>query len=163
MHIDTMDDNISDELNCDAGSISNVYIHTTPINGLEAVHDELFLQSDHHVALKHNPKGFILDYSVSDSSRFGVHRIIITWVSYNIEPPIAASNSISPKPNRAISEALSVALPVLITSPAIIYWVPCAAREVAQFSPRCAVLDTAAVGSYCQCKDGCIRIIRKLG
>lgn len=55
MDMDTMDDDIGDKLNSNAGSKGNMNIGATTINSLEAVHDEFLLQSDHHVSLEHDP------------------------------------------------------------------------------------------------------------
>lgn len=55
MDMDTMDDDIGDELDGNAGTKGNVDIGATTIDGLEAVHDEFLLEGDHHVPLEHDP------------------------------------------------------------------------------------------------------------
>lgn len=64
MDVETMDDNICHILDCDAASISNVHIGSSPINCLEAVHNKLLLQLYHHVTLEHNPQRPVLDHCV---------------------------------------------------------------------------------------------------
>nr|GMD67845.1 hypothetical protein CR513_45203 [Ipomoea batatas] len=123
MNVQSMDDDIGNELDCDARPISNVDVGSTGINGLEAVHDELLLQLYNHVTLEHNPQGLLLDNSVAKSARLGVHRVIITSISDNIESTITATNGIAPKSYATISKSLAVLLPIGITTPAIINWV----------------------------------------
>lgn len=55
MDMDTMDDDIGDELDGNAGTKGNVDIGATTIDGLEAVHDEFLLEGNHHVPLEHDP------------------------------------------------------------------------------------------------------------
>nr|GMD62962.1 hypothetical protein CR513_45203 [Ipomoea batatas] len=123
IHLPSMYDDIGNELDCDARPISYVDVGSTGINGLEAVHDELLLHLYNHVTLEHNPQGLLLDNSVAKSARLGVHRVIITSISDNIESTITATNGIAPKSYATISKSLAVLLPIGITTPAIINWV----------------------------------------
>lgn len=53
--VEAMDDDIRDELDGNAGAVSYVDVGAACVDGLEAVHDQLLLQRDHHVALEHDP------------------------------------------------------------------------------------------------------------
>lgn len=154
MNVQAMNDNIGYKLNCDACSISNVHIHSSSINGLKAVHDQLLLQLNNHVPLEHNPQGPVLDHSMAKSARFRVHRVIIPGVSHHIKFSITTTDSIPAKTNATIRQTLPVALPVGVTTPAIINWVACSTREISQLPSLCAVLDAPVVISttlFSQC------------
>lgn len=141
MDVKAMDNDIGHKLDCNAGPISNMHIGSPCINSLKAVHDQLLLQRYNHIPLEHNPERPVLNNGVPESARPGVHGVIIAGISHNIEPAISAPYSIAPKPNPAICEALTVLVPVGITSPAIINGVSSPTGEKSQFSPLCAVLD----------------------
>lgn len=64
MDIYAVNNDICDELDGDASTIGNVYIDTTAINCLKAVHNKLLLECDHHVSLEHNPQRPVLNDSV---------------------------------------------------------------------------------------------------
>lgn len=120
MDMQTMNYNVCNKLDCNAGSISNVNIGSAAINGLEAIHDELLLQLDHHVTLEDNPERLVLDDSMAQSTGSGVNGIIIAGVSDNIEASITTTNGISAKTNATVCKTLAVLLPIGITTPAII-------------------------------------------
>lgn len=154
MNVQAMNDNIGYKLNCDACSISNVHIDSSTINCLEAVHDQLLFQLNNHVPLEHNPQGPVLDHSMAKSARFRVHRVIIPGVSHHIKFSITTTDSIPAKTNATIRQTLPVALPVGVTTPAIINWVACSTREISQLPSLCAVLDAPVVISttlFSQC------------
>ncbi len=115
-----MNYNISDKLDGDACSISNVDIDPTTINGLEAVHDQLLLQLYHHVPLEHNPQRFVLDDSMAQSAGPGVDRVIVAGVSDDIEAAVTATNCIPTKTNATVCKAFAVFLPIGVTTPAVI-------------------------------------------
>ncbi|RDX74976.1 hypothetical protein CR513_45203, partial [Mucuna pruriens] len=147
MNVQAMDDDIGNKLDCDACPISNVHIHSSCINGLEAVHDQLLLQLNNHVPLEHNPEGSVLDHSMAKSAGFWVHRVIISGVSHHIELAITATNGISTKANATIRKTLPVALPVRVTTPAIINGVASSTREKPQPPSLCAVLDAPGIST----------------
>lgn len=139
-----MNDDISNKLNRDTRSVGNVDIGATTINGLEAVHDQFLFQLNDHVSFEDNPERLVLDNSVAQSARFWVNRIIIAWVSDDIEAAITSANGIPAKTNSTISKALAVLLPVGVTPPAVINWIASSTREVAQFSPLSVVARAPA-------------------
>nr|GLL30801.1 hypothetical protein DY000_00005240 [Ipomoea trifida] len=49
VNVEAMDDDIRDELDGNAGAVSYVDVGTACVDGLEAVHDQLLLQRDHHM------------------------------------------------------------------------------------------------------------------
>jgi hypothetical protein len=65
MYVETMNYDICDKLDGDASPIGNVNIGSTSIDGLEAVHDELLLEGNHHVPLEHNPQRLVLNDSMA--------------------------------------------------------------------------------------------------
>ena len=120
MNVETMDDDVGDKLNSDASTIGTVDIHTTTIDGLEVVHDELLLQSDDHVALEHSTEGLVLDHSVTEGPWARVHRIIITWVGHMVVSTIATTNCIAAEASAAVCKVLAVEVPVWVASPAVV-------------------------------------------
>ena len=139
MNVNSMDDNICDKLDGDAGPISDMHIGTTTINCLKTVHYKLLLQSDHHVTLEHNPKRPVLDNSMAEGAWFGVHRVIIARVTYHIVPSITTTNGIASKANATVCKAFSPKIPTPVTAPAVINWIPCSTWEISQISPFCAI------------------------
>ena len=111
---------MANKLDGDAGSISNMDIDSTAINGLVAVHYELLLQCYHHIEVENDPERLVLDNSMAQSARPGVNRVVITRISDNIETAITASNGVSTKTYTATSQALAIDEPIRITTPAII-------------------------------------------
>lgn len=120
MDVETVNYDVCDELDGDASPVGNVNIGSTSIDGLEAVHDELLLEGNHHVPLEHNPQRLVLNDSVAKCAWFWVNSIIIARVTNNIVSSIATTYGIASKTNATVSKALSVALPMGITSPTII-------------------------------------------
>lgn len=120
MDVQTMNDNISNILDRDASSISNVDIDPTGVNGLEAVHYELLLQFYNHVTLEHNPERLVLDNSMAQSARLGVDSVIVAGVGDHIEAAITATYGISSKSNATVCKALAVTMPVGVTAPAVV-------------------------------------------
>lgn len=98
MDVETVDDDIGDKLNGYAGAVGNVYGGPSTINGFEAVHYELLLESNDHVALEGDPEWFVLDDGVAESSRPRVHWIVITGVSDDVVAAIPAATALRPKP-----------------------------------------------------------------
>ena len=120
MYVEAVNYDIGDKLDGDASPIGNVDIGTTSIDGLEAVHDELLLEGNHHVPLEHNPQRLLLNDSMAQCAWFWVNRVIVARVTNNIVSSIATTNGIASKTDATVSKALSVELPVGIASPAII-------------------------------------------
>jgi len=65
MYMETMNYDIRDKLDGDASPVGNVDIGSTSIYGLEAVHDKLLLEGNHHVPLEHNPQRLVLNDSMA--------------------------------------------------------------------------------------------------
>lgn len=132
MDMDAMDDDIGDELDGNAGSISNVNVEATTINGFEAVHNEFLFEGDHHVSLEHNPQRPILNNGMTEGARSGVHRVIVPWVCYYVVPSVTATDGVAAKTNGAISQTLSPEVPTLVAAPAVIHWITRPTREKCQ-------------------------------
>ena len=120
MDVQAMDDDIRNELDRDACAVSNVHIDSTSIYGLEAVHDQLLLQRDDHVALEDDPQRLVLDDSVAQGARPRVDRVVVASVCDHIVAAVAATNGIATEANPAVREALAVPLPVGVAAPAVV-------------------------------------------
>lgn len=55
MYVDAMDDDVGDIMYGDAWAISNVDTRASTIDCLEGVHDEFFLELDHHISFENDP------------------------------------------------------------------------------------------------------------
>lgn len=139
VNVKTMNDHVGHKLDSDTTSIGNVHICPTTINGLEAINNQFLFQLNHHVPLEDNPERPILDSSMAQSSRFGVNRVIIPWVSDNIEATITTTNGISSKTNATVRKTLAILVPVAVTAPAVINGITSTTGEVPQLSPFSAV------------------------
>lgn len=104
MNMNTVDDDISNELNGNAGPISNVHVGPASINRLKAVHDELLLQGDHHVSLEHYPQGSVLDDGMAECARPWVDWVVITWVAHYVVLAVTTADSVAPKANGTVSQ-----------------------------------------------------------
>lgn len=124
MYVNAMNDDVGGIMNGYAWSISNVNTCTSTINSLERVHDQLLLQLNHHVSFEYNPQWLILYHSMPESSRLRIHRVIVAGIRDDINPTVSSPNSILPKSNGAISQPLTVCLPVRVTPPAVVNRIP---------------------------------------
>jgi hypothetical protein len=77
MDMDSVDDDVADELDGEASTVSNVDLVPTPVDGLVAVHDELLLQSNGHVGVEDDPEWLILDDGIAKSSGFRIDGVVI--------------------------------------------------------------------------------------
>lgn len=102
MDVETVDDDIGDKLNGYAGAVGNVYGGPATINGFEAVHYELLLESNDHVALEGDPEWFVLDDGVAESSRPRVHWIVITGVSDDVVAAIPTAHGVAAEANATV-------------------------------------------------------------
>ncbi|KAL5990159.1 hypothetical protein ACLOJK_011056 [Asimina triloba] len=134
MDMESMDNNISDKLNGYAGPVCYMDICPTPIDGLEAVHNQLLFQDDDHVTLEYDPKGLVLDDGMPKSARARVDRIIVTGVSDDVVASITSTNGLAPKANPTVSQPFAVELPLGITAPAVVNGVASATRKKAKSS-----------------------------
>lgn len=145
MYMQPMHNHVRDKLYRNARTIGNVHVGPTSIYGLEAVHDQLLLELDHHVALEDNPERVVLDDGVAEGSGPWVDRVGVGGVSDDVEAAIAAPDGIAAEPCAAVGKALAVLVPGGVASPAVVNGVAREAGEVAQFTAvLCAVLDTPA-------------------
>lgn len=143
MHMQPMHNHVRNELNGNARTIGNVHVSPTSIYGLEAVHDQLLLELDHHVALEDDPERFVLDHSVAEGTGSWVHGVVVRGVSDDVEAAVAAPNGVAAEPDAAVGEALAVEVPRWVTPPAVVDGVAGGTGEEAQFTAvLCAVLYT---------------------
>lgn len=107
-------------LNSNASTICYVNISPTPIDCFKTVHDQFLFQLYDHVALEHDPEGFVLDDSVAECPRAGVDGVIVRGVCDNVKATVAASDGAAPKADAAVRQALAIAVPVRVAPPAIV-------------------------------------------
>ncbi|RDX62662.1 hypothetical protein CR513_58981, partial [Mucuna pruriens] len=105
MDVNPMNNNIAHILYSNARSTSNVHTSSSTVNSLERVHHKLLLKLYHHVALKYDPQWLLLDDTISQCTRLGLHRVV-TRVTHNIYFTIPPSNSMLAKPNGTICQTL---------------------------------------------------------
>lgn len=65
VYVQTMNDNVGHKLDGDAWPTSNVHAGSSTVDGLERVHDQLFLQLDCHVTLEDDPQWLVLNNGMS--------------------------------------------------------------------------------------------------
>ncbi|GLU03795.1 hypothetical protein SLE2022_209740 [Rubroshorea leprosula] len=123
--MDTVNDNVGHVLNRDLPPISNVNVGTAAIDRLEAVHNQLLLEFNHHVMFEDDPQRPILENGMAEGARFGIDRIIVTGVTHDVVPSITTAHGITSKTNCTISETLSPEIPPAVTPPAIINRIGC--------------------------------------
>ncbi|RZS12496.1 hypothetical protein BHM03_00043965 [Ensete ventricosum] len=87
--VEAVDDDVGDVLDGDAGAVGDVDVGAAPVDRLEAVHDELLLERDHHVALEGDPEGLVLDDRVPKCSRPRIHGIVVPGVRHDVVLPVA--------------------------------------------------------------------------
>lgn len=87
---------------------------------------------DDHVTGKDDPQGLIADDRISERSRLGIHRIIVSRISHHIDLTVLAANGALTEPIGTIGEPLAVLLPVGVAPPAVVDWVAGPTRKIAQ-------------------------------
>lgn len=144
MDVDAMDDDVGDILDGEARAIGNVDIDATPINGLEAVHNEFLLEFDHHIPLEHDPEGPVLDHRMPEGAWPWVDSVIIAGIGDNVEASITPANCIAPEANSAISQPLAAFVPIWVAPPAVVDRIASAARKITKVPPSRAVTNAPA-------------------
>lgn len=51
-------------------------IGSSAIDGFEGIHEEFLFELDDHVGFEDDPKGFVLDYGVTECAWFWVHGVV---------------------------------------------------------------------------------------
>lgn len=151
--VESVDDDVSDVLDGDAGTAGDVNVSASAVNGLEAVHDELLLERDDHIPLEDDPERLILDDTIAEGALSRVDRVIVAGVGDNVDLAIAATNGIAAEADAAVSQALAVIVPVLIAAPAVVDGVACPARQVPEIPPGRAVPDGPVEQPFIQPKQ----------
>lgn len=124
VNVQSMNYDVRHVLNRNAGSAGDVDTGATAVDGLEGVHDQLLFQSNDHVASEDDPKGFVLDHCVPESSRFWVDGIVVAGVGDDVDLSVTAANGVFAEPNSTVGESLPILLPIGIAPPAIVDWIP---------------------------------------
>lgn len=95
MNMDPMDDDVGDVLDRQATAVGYVNVDATTIYGFEAVHDQFLLQGYHHVAFEYDPEWLVLDHGVTEGSRYGVNRIVVSRVGYDVVTAVATADCVA--------------------------------------------------------------------
>lgn len=122
--VEAVDDDVGDVLDGDAGAVCDVHVGATPVDGLEAVHDELLLERDHHVPLEDDPQRLVLDDGVAERAFLGVHGVVVAGVGDDVELAVAAADGVAAEADAAVGEPLPVVVPVGVAAPAVVDGVP---------------------------------------
>lgn len=147
--MDAVDDDVRHVLDRDARAVGDVDVDAAAVDGLEAVHDELFLQGYDHVALEDDPERLVLDHGVAEGPRGGVDRVVVAGVGDDVVATVAAADRVAAEADRAVGEVLAAEFPFAVAAPAVVDGVAGGAGEVAESSPLCAVTDAHVHhGSY---------------
>ncbi|ONK55013.1 uncharacterized protein A4U43_UnF8640 [Asparagus officinalis] len=81
MNVNPMNDDIGHKLDDDASFVGDVDVDALAVDGLEAVHDELLLEGDDHVALEDDLEGLLLDDDVAEGPRLWSDGIVVIGVA----------------------------------------------------------------------------------
>jgi hypothetical protein len=101
--VEPVDDDVGDVLDGDAGTIGDVHVGATSVDGLEAVHDELLLERDDHVPLEDDPERLFLDDGIAEGALARVDRVVITRVGDHVDLAVAAANGIAAEADATVS------------------------------------------------------------
>lgn len=65
VYVNSVDYDVGDVLKSKTCAMRDMNFGASSVDGLEAIHDQLLLQRDHHVVFKYNPKRLHLDDRMS--------------------------------------------------------------------------------------------------
>ena len=128
MDVKPMDDDVAHELRGDARSARDVHGNAAPIDRLERVHQQFFLELDGHVASEDDPEWLLFYDGVSEGTRFGCNSIVVAGVGDDVDFAVPSADGILAEADRAVGKPLSVRRPVGITPPAVVNGVTSVAR-----------------------------------
>ncbi|KAF7838224.1 hypothetical protein G2W53_006706 [Senna tora] len=86
----------------DAGPTRDVHARAAPVDGLEGVHDQLFLEPNHHVAREYDPERLVLDHGVAEGPRLGAHRVVVAGVRDDVDFAVLAADGVLAEADRAV-------------------------------------------------------------
>lgn len=93
-----VDDYIAHKLDSDSSTIGNVDSDAATIDGLVALHDELLLENDEHVAVKYDPQWLLLDHGMPEGSRSRVYEVVVASIRDDVERAVLATGGLVAKP-----------------------------------------------------------------
>jgi len=102
MNVQVVDDDVADELQRETGASGDVHVVAATVERLEAVHDELLLQLDVHVAAEDDPKRLLLNDAVAERAGLGVDHVVVAVVGHHVNLPVSTSDSVLAEAQRAI-------------------------------------------------------------
>jgi len=130
--VEPVDDDVGDILDGDAGAVGDVHVGAASVDGLEAVHDELLLERDHHIPLEDDPERLVLDHGVAEGALARVDGVVVARISDHVDLAVAATDGVAAEADAAVSQALAVLVPVRVAAPAVVHRVASAAVVVAK-------------------------------
>ncbi|RWW07948.1 hypothetical protein GW17_00028641, partial [Ensete ventricosum] len=101
----------------DAGAAGDVDHRAAAVDGLEAVHQQLLIEVDGHVAGKGDPQGALLDDAVPERAQGRAHRVPVRRVCHHVDRPALPAHGVPPEPDAAVRQALPVLPPVRARAP----------------------------------------------
>ena len=121
--VETMNDDVGDILQGDAATPRDVHVVAAPIDGLEAVDQELLPQPNGHVGSKRDPQCVRLDHCVPQGPLPRIHWVIVPRVRDHVQVSVEASHRSPPEPHATLGQSLRV--PARVASPTVIDGIPC--------------------------------------
>lgn len=103
VNVETMDYNVRHVLNRNARPTGDMDTSATAVYGLEGIHNQFLFQSNDHVASEDDPKGFVLDDGVTESSWFGVDGVVVTGVSNDVDFAVSTADGVFAETDPTIS------------------------------------------------------------
>lgn len=88
---EAVDDYVADELDGDPGAVGDVDADAAAVDGLVALHDQLLLEDDEHVALEDDPQRLLLNHGMAQGSRPRVHQVVVRRVRHHVEGAVLAT------------------------------------------------------------------------
>lgn len=117
MDVQVVDNDVGDILEGDTSAAGDVDYSTASVDSLEAVHQQLLIEPDGHIAREGYPEGAILDGAVAESAWLRVHRVAVRRVRHNIDRPALAAERVAAEPDATLSQPLPVLPPVTARAP----------------------------------------------
>ncbi len=102
MDMESVHNDIRDVLQRQACATCDVHVSTPAVQGFEAVHDELLLERDHHVACEDDPQRLGLNDAPTKSAVLGVGDSVVAAVGDHVDFAIASSDGVLAVPDRAV-------------------------------------------------------------
>ena len=118
--VKAVNDDIGHELDGDASPVGNVDVDAAGVDRLEAVHEELLLERDDHVALEHDPEWPVLDDGVAERAGLRVDGVVVVGVAHHVVLAVAPADGVAAEADAAVGQPLSPHVPPAVAAPAVV-------------------------------------------